>query len=318
MKLSAIIPAHNEEEFISKCLDSLIKQTYSDYEIIVVNDGSTDNTEDIVKGFQKKDSKIKLISFKKGHSAAFGRNQAVKMATGQVVIFIDADQFVETNFLFRIANNFKNKFKEKEIDALIGKVLGASKTFIGKCYNARKWLFWLTRQKKKKIFTQENPGCILAIKRELYHEMGGFDEKLFYREDTYFEQKAKKDYTVLFVPDLYIYHYDPNSWKEMVRHARWVGKGLGTDIKKSGLKVAAKPLLEVLFWPIYLILIILSIFIWQLTFLLVVVLFPLWYAVKTWVYSKDFVHSWGFLILSIPKNIISTYSFIRFMLEKKK
>jgi cellulose synthase/poly-beta-1,6-N-acetylglucosamine synthase-like glycosyltransferase len=109
MKLSIIVPAHNEEQYIGKCLSSLLNQTYKDYEIIVVNDGSTDRTEAIVKELQKKSKKIKLISFKEGHSAAFARNRGAEKAKGGILVFIDADQFVKKDFLNRIAKNFENK-----------------------------------------------------------------------------------------------------------------------------------------------------------------------------------------------------------------
>jgi glycosyltransferase involved in cell wall biosynthesis len=307
MKLSIIVPAHNEEQYIGKCLSSLLNQTYKNYEIIVVNDGSTDRTEAIVKELQKRNKKIKLISFKEGHSAAFARNRGAEKAKGEILVFIDADQFVKKDFLNRIAKNFENK----KIDAIVGKVLGASKTFIGKCFAARKWLFWLTRQRKKQILTPEKPGCILAIRKKAFFDIGCYNEKLFYREDSYLANKAKERYVVLLDPFIIIYHYDPENFKEVVRHAKWVGKGIATDLKQFGFrKDSLIRLAEILFWPVFLFIIVLSIFFWPIRFLLASILFPLIYTLKTWYYSKDFVHSFGFLLLSIPKGFISSYSFI--------
>ena len=101
-KFSFIIPAHNEEKSIGKCLSSILKQKGS-YEIIVVNDGSTDNTARIVERYKKKYSrKLKLINFSKGHSAAFARNKGVRIAKGKWLIFVDADQIVEKNFLKKV------------------------------------------------------------------------------------------------------------------------------------------------------------------------------------------------------------------------
>jgi len=314
MKLSIIIPAHNEERYIGKCLSSLLNQTYKNYEIIVVNDGSIDRTEEIIKAFQKKSKKVKLLSFKKGHSAAFARNRGAEIAKGEILVFIDADQFVKKDFLGKIIKNFQNK----KIDALAGKVLGASKTFIGKCYAARKWLFWITRQRKRQILTLDKPGCILAIRKKIFFYVGGYDEKLFYREDSLFAEKIKEKYTVLLDPFIIIYHYDPEKFNEVIRHARWVGKGIATDLKHFGFrKDSLLRLGEISFWPIFLFIVILSIFFWPVRFLFTIIIFPTIYTLKTWYYSKDLIHSFGFLLLSIPKSLISTYFFITNILFNK-
>ncbi|MEM5831524.1 MAG: glycosyltransferase [Candidatus Aenigmatarchaeota archaeon] len=312
--LSVIVPAHNEERYIEKCLSSLLNQKYKDYEIIVVNDGSTDKTEQIVKEFQKKSKRIKLLSFKQGHSAAFARNRGAEKAKGEILVFIDADQFVKKDFLSKIAKNFQNK----EIEALVGKTLGASQTFIGKCYAARKWLFWLTRQNKKQILTKDKPGCILAIRKKTFLDLKGYNEAIFYREDSDFADRTKERHKVLFNPQIIIYHYDPENFEEVVRHAKWVGKGLATDIKYFGLrKDSLIRLSEIIFWPLFLFISLVSIFFWPLQILLLfMLLFPLFYTSKTWYFSKDFLHSFGFLLLSIPKSFISTYFLIKHIIKK--
>ena len=312
MNLSIIIPAHNEERHIGNCISSLISQSYKNYEVIVINDDSIDKTEEIVRSLQKKNKKIKLI-FNKCHSAASSRNKGAKVSKGRILVFVDADQYFSENFLQKISDDFKNK----EVNALVGKVWGASKTFIGKCYASRKWLFWLTRQNKKMFLQKENPGCILAIKKSIFFRSGGFDESIFYREDTYFEQKIKARYKVFFDPSVVIYHFDPETFSEMFRHARGVGKGLATDFKKSGMKKIKLRLLEIIFWPIFLVLGILSIWAKLLIFSLLIIIFPLYYTVKTAYYSKDILHSFGFFILSIPKNFISTYSFLINLFKKE-
>lgn len=310
MLISVIIPAHNEEKHIRKCLSSFFKQSYKNYELIVVNDGSTDKTEFIVKGLQKHNKKIKLISFKKGHSAAFARNRGAEKAKGEILVFIDADQFVESDFLYRIVKNFQNK-----ADALVGKVFGASSTFIGRCYAARKWLFWLTRQCKKQILTKDKPGCILAIRKRAFISLRGYDEKLFYKEDADFANRTKEKYSVWLDPSILVYHHDPENFNEVYRHALWVGKGIATELKKFGFVRTAKSLAEIFFWPILTIFVILSFFVSWAKYLLIILVFPIYYFFKTWYYSKDFIHSFCFLLLSIPKNFISCRSFIKNMLK---
>lgn len=92
-KISIIIPVYNTGEYLSKCLDSLIYQTYDNIELICVNDGSTDNSLSILEEYAKKDSRIKVFSQENsGQSAA--RNLGLSIATGDYISFIDSDDWV--------------------------------------------------------------------------------------------------------------------------------------------------------------------------------------------------------------------------------
>lgn len=96
-KFSLIIPAYNVEKYIKKCLDSVLNQTYNNYEIIIINDGSTDNTSKILESY-KSNKKIKIINQEnKGLSNA--RNTGVSNAKGDYILFIDSDDFIEKELL---------------------------------------------------------------------------------------------------------------------------------------------------------------------------------------------------------------------------
>lgn len=98
MKLSIIIPVYNLEEYISSTLDSLLRINFSrNYEIIVVNDGSTDNTENIIKEYQKRYSQIKLITIRNS-GVSIARNIGIKNAVGDYITFVDGDDLVDQNF----------------------------------------------------------------------------------------------------------------------------------------------------------------------------------------------------------------------------
>lgn len=101
-KFSIIIPVYNVEKYLKKCLDSVFNQTYKDYEVIVVNDGTKDNSMDIVKDYN-----VKVINQKnQGLSAA--RNAGVKVATGDYLIFLDSDDYWEKNLLKELSKFLKN------------------------------------------------------------------------------------------------------------------------------------------------------------------------------------------------------------------
>lgn len=92
-KISIILPVYNTEEYLPKCLDSLIFQTYDNLEIICVNDGSTDNSLKVLEDYSKKDSRIKIFSQENlGQSVA--RNYGLNVATGDYISFIDSDDWV--------------------------------------------------------------------------------------------------------------------------------------------------------------------------------------------------------------------------------
>ena len=95
-KVSIIIPVFNVEKYISKCLQSVLNQTYVFLEVIIVNDGSTDDSYNICKEFEKKDERIKLLSKKNG-GLSDARNFGIKNATGDYIFFLDSDDLIQNN-----------------------------------------------------------------------------------------------------------------------------------------------------------------------------------------------------------------------------
>lgn len=95
-KISVVIPVFNTEMYLNTCLDSVINQKYSNIEIIVINDGSTDSSAKICLKYAKKDSRINYID-KKNEGVSVARNIGVAMATGEWIYFLDSDDFLELN-----------------------------------------------------------------------------------------------------------------------------------------------------------------------------------------------------------------------------
>ena len=94
--ISIIIPVYNTEKYLVRCLESIINNTYKKLEIICIDDGSTDNSLNILTHYAKKDERVKLIKQKqKGPSAA--RNKGLDVATGEYISFVDSDDFVSWN-----------------------------------------------------------------------------------------------------------------------------------------------------------------------------------------------------------------------------
>ena len=106
IKVSIIIPVYNVEKYLHKCLDSVINQTLKEIEIIVVNDGSKDNSQNIIDDYASKDSRI-ISLIKKNGGQGSARNYGLKHAKGEFVTFVDSDDYVDFKMCEELYNNAK-------------------------------------------------------------------------------------------------------------------------------------------------------------------------------------------------------------------
>lgn len=97
-KYSFVVPVYNTSKYLKRCIDSLINQSYENFEIILVNDGSTDNSLDILKEYKKKDKRIKIIN-QKNQGLSMARNNGVKKTTADYILFVDSDDYIDLNTL---------------------------------------------------------------------------------------------------------------------------------------------------------------------------------------------------------------------------
>lgn len=107
MKVSVIIAAYNIQDYIKRCLDSIINQTLIEIEIIVVNDGSTDDTLKFITTFANEDTRIKVIN-KKNEGLIEARKSGFKIANGEFILFVDGDDWLEVECLEILYKNAKN------------------------------------------------------------------------------------------------------------------------------------------------------------------------------------------------------------------
>lgn len=106
-KISVIIPVYNIAKYLPRCLDSVINQTYKNLEIIVVDDGSTDNSREIIEKYVEKDSRIIKI-FKDNSGVSDTRNKGIDIATGDYIGFVDGDDYIEPEmYEFLLSNALK-------------------------------------------------------------------------------------------------------------------------------------------------------------------------------------------------------------------
>ncbi len=120
-KVTVVIPIYNVERFLKEAIDSAINQTYKNIEIILVDDGSTDNSGNICDEYVKLDNRIKVIHKENG-GLSTARNAALEVYTGKYIMFLDSDDFLELDAVEKMYN----KIEEKNADYVIGNYINAT------------------------------------------------------------------------------------------------------------------------------------------------------------------------------------------------
>lgn len=121
MKFSVIIPAYNSENFLERSIKSVLFQSFKDYELIIVNDGSVDHTEEVAKSFSSKYACVKYVEKKNGGLSS-ARNAGIKIAQGKYLVFLDSDDKLHSNDVLAKLND---DCKESP-DLIIGNILAVS------------------------------------------------------------------------------------------------------------------------------------------------------------------------------------------------
>lgn len=118
VKVSVVIPVYNVEQYLERCLDSIINQTLNDIEIICVNDGSTDKSLEILEKYASNDSRIKILSQENGGHAV-ATNNGINLATGEYLFLMDSDDILKIDALEKTYN----VAKEKDVDFVLFKAI---------------------------------------------------------------------------------------------------------------------------------------------------------------------------------------------------
>lgn len=206
-EVSVVIPAYNEEKDIGRCLESLRKQSFSNFEVIIVDDGSTDNTLEIAKKFKN----VKILRGRhKG--TGYSRNLGAKKAKGKILVFVDADMHFDRDY---IRNLIKPIAKDKR-----GKVIGATHDY-EVATNTDNWISNLWGRIRVSKENAKDVKIFRAIRKDKFLELGGFDSKYGYADDQTFWFKYKIKPAV--APDTTCYHKNPETLESTYKQARWIG-----------------------------------------------------------------------------------------------
>lgn len=113
-KVSVIVPVYNSEQYLNRCIESLLDQSYSNIEIMIVNDGSTDKSLNICEKYKKVDNRIVIIN-QENKGVGKARNTGLKNVTGNYIMWVDSDDYIEKNHI----ESFVNRIEESDYDVAI-------------------------------------------------------------------------------------------------------------------------------------------------------------------------------------------------------
>ncbi|HIE14850.1 TPA: glycosyltransferase [Candidatus Bathyarchaeota archaeon] len=237
-KVSIVVPVYNAERTIEKCLESLIKQSFPDYEIIIVDNGSNDGSfaliEEFIKAHPKK--KIRLIKEeKKGPSNA--RNRGIKDSSGDIVAFTDSDCVTDRKWLEDIIKAFDNE----EIGAVAGNIRGYKPSNLIEKFLSIFTLRGLKETQVVKAFSLIKggfPTANLVVRRDVLVEIGGFNEEMeIYGED--YDLCARiymEGYRIKYIDSAVIYHIHRNSLSGLIKQSFGFGNGHSSLLRKHFCK----------------------------------------------------------------------------------
>lgn len=205
VKVSVVVPVYNTEKYLAKCLLSLIKQSLRDIEIIVVNDGSTDNSLKIISEFQNSDFRIKVLN-QENQKQGVARNNGTKIATGEYIGFVDSDDWVDLDFFEKLYLSAK----KYDSDIALATNVRVGKNKIKKRLNIEKEEFVVGLQEKLDIAKQVKNPCPT---NKIYRQSLLKNNNIVWPEGVYCEDKLFTMQAVYYangivtVPDVQYYYY---------------------------------------------------------------------------------------------------------------
>lgn len=184
-KISIIVPVYNVENYLTRCIDSILNQSFEKFELILVNDGSNDDSLNICKKYLNIDERIKLVSqSNKGLSAA--RNTGLKYASGNYICFIDSDDFVEKDYLFLLLSNIE-KFNSDISMCEYYLTDDKGKQYSVEKFNEPKDVSVLSGKETFSYFYKENYAPNVVAWNKIYTR--GLFDNVKYNEGSYFEDE---------------------------------------------------------------------------------------------------------------------------------
>lgn len=212
MNISIIVPVYNVEKYLNRCLDSIINQSFNDFELILINDGSTDKSGIICDKYAQIDKRVRVIH-KKNEGVSLTRNLGISIAKGDYITFIDSDDWIEQDFLKKAIEYIK----ENNVSILITGFVFENNKKIFNIFNGKKDEIILNNEIKKEFLKQNKFSWTVYdkfFKKEIIKKYK-FDSRFKIGEDMLFCWQMFKNIEKIGYLPLYKYHYDISASQTM-------------------------------------------------------------------------------------------------------
>lgn len=203
-KISVIVPVYNVEKYLNRCVDSILNQTFEDFELILVNDGSPDNCGNICDEYAQKDNRVKVIHKKNG-GVSSARNVGIDIAQGEYIMFVDSDDWINENMLNDMYNMPDSDMKVSSI-RMIGKDNSTEYIIDTKMYTQEDLLIGFFSEAFP-IICFCGPCCKLYKKDIIFNNAVRFNEDMSLGEDTYFNLNYIKHCKSIYTSEQIYYYY---------------------------------------------------------------------------------------------------------------
>jgi len=243
--VSVLIPAWNEEVGILKTLNSVISTQYKNLEIIVINDGSTDNTHRLVTNFIKdyetqdfSNINIKYLPLMNGGKAK-ALNQGLKIATGEFIVTVDADSVMEPSAI----TNIVKRFTDEKVGAVAGNVIIGNRRKSIEVMQQLEYLYGFFFKRADSTFNSVYiiGGAAAAYRKNILLELGGFDHEIITEDIEMSTRILAHGYNTRYAADAIIYTEGPSDWRGLCeQRLRWKFGRLMTFIKHRKLFFSCK------------------------------------------------------------------------------
>ncbi len=201
MKFSIVVPVYNVENYIIKCLESINKQSYDNYEVIIVNDGSTDNSEALIKKYIEDKNKFKYYKKENG-GLSDARNFGVKYITGDYLLFVDSDDYIDEKLLEKLNDVLRNNNYEMVKFNIIDVINDKAVKHIEKLKESREVTF-----KELVNFSYFEVACAFCYQAKFYKEHKYQFKKGYYHEDFGLIPLILLDTKSIYYLNFYGYYY---------------------------------------------------------------------------------------------------------------
>lgn len=211
-KISVIIPVYNVEKYLNKCIDSVLSQTYTNFELILIDDGSTDSSSRICDEYAQKDNRV-IVVHKKNGGVSAARNMGLELSKGEYITFVDSDDYVDADFFEVALKEIVENNADVFVSGLTMEYYNNGHIVKEQQYGIERDCIYITKELLEAWAKEEfpsicmcGPWCKLYKSKTIKNKVE-FNESMSLGEDTYFNLDVLLGVEKLFFSKCVFYHY---------------------------------------------------------------------------------------------------------------